>query len=308
MQSAEPVGNIMVKTTISIVTKRDTWHLRYGNPCGETLCPVCKKHSITQLNNTMGHIYPESKGGDSSSNNLIPICNSCNLAMGSKDMRDFTRNQYKRELDIPLCDTTSVPDVKPEEYSENRHITDFIEKSFVFKTKYSIGRTILVDYIRKCINGLNFTVDDIGNALAHRGISYYTPSPVIDGLRRKSIDEKCIEEKYIEEITLRHNEQKELDAKRATDDLFNNFFNQHFKRSNYDSVKVSHVKRLWNIYKRESLEKNTPFSTDQIIERIREKCGSDPSNNKILDGLCEIKDYITWPLEPEHATLLTAMP
>ena len=38
-----------------------------------------------------GHVIPECKGGKTNLSNLKPICQTCNLSMGTKNMDEFMK-------------------------------------------------------------------------------------------------------------------------------------------------------------------------------------------------------------------------
>lgn len=57
----------------------------------ESKCPIqwCQ-NTITVFDFQAGHNIPESKGGKTSIENLIPICSRCNLSMGDR----YTINEW----------------------------------------------------------------------------------------------------------------------------------------------------------------------------------------------------------------------
>jgi 5-methylcytosine-specific restriction endonuclease McrA len=66
--------------------KRLVWNTYIGEEIGKIKCMCCKLSDITQLTFDCGHIISESTGGELSIDNLIPICHSCNLSMGSQNL------------------------------------------------------------------------------------------------------------------------------------------------------------------------------------------------------------------------------
>jgi len=56
--------------------------------CGKTFEHKCLvdwcKNILTPFQFEAGHIIPESKGGPTTLENLLPICSSCNKSMGNK--------------------------------------------------------------------------------------------------------------------------------------------------------------------------------------------------------------------------------
>jgi 5-methylcytosine-specific restriction endonuclease McrA len=71
------------------------WDTHIGKHIGSTLCTVCNNNEITQLDFHCGHIIAEAEGGETSVNNLMPICASCNLSMGRKNMHVFKNTYFK---------------------------------------------------------------------------------------------------------------------------------------------------------------------------------------------------------------------
>ncbi len=67
------------------------WNEYIGEDIGSSLCLCCKKEKITQMNFTCGHVLSEAEGGEITVENLRPICNPCNLSMGTKHMDDFMK-------------------------------------------------------------------------------------------------------------------------------------------------------------------------------------------------------------------------
>ena len=54
-------------------------------------------------NKYIGHIISERNGGSTTLNNLIPLCQTCNLSMGRQNMNDFVKKYgFHDELDNSL--------------------------------------------------------------------------------------------------------------------------------------------------------------------------------------------------------------
>ena len=78
------------KETIPQYVKEETWRL-YGG----SLCWCCQHSPISAKNKHFGHIIAESNGGEVTIDNLRPICQNCNLRMGTMNMYDFMiKNSY----------------------------------------------------------------------------------------------------------------------------------------------------------------------------------------------------------------------
>ena len=71
------------KKKIPTALRQQAWIKQFGMP--EYKCPVswCQ-NKITPFSFDAGHNIPESKGGKTSIENLIPLCRSCNLGMGDR--------------------------------------------------------------------------------------------------------------------------------------------------------------------------------------------------------------------------------
>ena len=68
----------------------------FSTKCKTTWCP----NTITAFSFQAGHNVPESKGGITSLENLIPICPRCNLSMGNR----YTFDEW--------CKLTTTPTLK----------------------------------------------------------------------------------------------------------------------------------------------------------------------------------------------------
>ena len=72
------------KSTIPKALREQVWltHMgrRYEGKCIVRWC----KNNMTVHDFHVGHDIPESKGGATELSNLLPICNRCNLSMGSQ--------------------------------------------------------------------------------------------------------------------------------------------------------------------------------------------------------------------------------
>jgi hypothetical protein len=83
------------KTAIPKSLKMIVWKNTFGLHVGQTECPVCKHHLITQMDFHCGHIIPECEGGETNAGNLLPICAKCNLSMGRKNLKEFQQKYFK---------------------------------------------------------------------------------------------------------------------------------------------------------------------------------------------------------------------
>ena len=87
-------NTIFKRKTIPRKLKYDVWDKYIGPEHARAKCYCCRTTVIEKTKFTCGHIKPVSKGGDNSINNLKPICEQCNLCMGSMNMVDYIKLYY----------------------------------------------------------------------------------------------------------------------------------------------------------------------------------------------------------------------
>ena len=95
------------KDKIPLALREQVWIHRMGRVF-EGKCPVtwCK-NTITVFDFESGHNIPESKGGATSIENLLPICSRCNKGMGNRHSIDEWGAKYQPE-DIPASSTKTT--------------------------------------------------------------------------------------------------------------------------------------------------------------------------------------------------------
>ena len=86
------------KKAIPKKIKNDSWNKYVGKKVGETKCLCCRTTQIESKDFVAGHIISEANGGTITVDNIVPICNSCNLSMGTKNMDDFISEHYPENL------------------------------------------------------------------------------------------------------------------------------------------------------------------------------------------------------------------
>ena len=85
------------KQKIPLAVKRQAWVNQYG-PIPTVKCAVAWcTNQISPFDFEAGHNIPESKGGQCSVENIIPICKSCNRSMSD----NFTIDQFSKEFQKP---------------------------------------------------------------------------------------------------------------------------------------------------------------------------------------------------------------
>ena len=74
----------LMKKKIPGALRREVW-IKYNGPCFNAKCKVSWCHNeINPFSFECGHNIPESKGGATNVDNLLPICASCNKSMGNR--------------------------------------------------------------------------------------------------------------------------------------------------------------------------------------------------------------------------------
>jgi hypothetical protein len=79
------------KKSISASLRQKVWNQYIGLSVGETLCKCCNTNIISQLRFHCGHVIAEACGGETTIENLRPICEKCNLSMGTQNLNDFAQ-------------------------------------------------------------------------------------------------------------------------------------------------------------------------------------------------------------------------
>ena len=89
------------KKSIPLSLKALVWNKYIGEEKGTGHCQCCRKNIIKQISFHCGHIISERNGGSTTLNNLIPLCQTCNLSMGKQNMNDFVKKYgfHENELD-----------------------------------------------------------------------------------------------------------------------------------------------------------------------------------------------------------------
>lgn len=81
---APPAAPAYKKTTIPKALREALWLKYFGKEFEARCCVTWCPNSITVYDFQAGHNVPESKGGATTLENLVPICSRCNLSMGSQ--------------------------------------------------------------------------------------------------------------------------------------------------------------------------------------------------------------------------------
>jgi 5-methylcytosine-specific restriction endonuclease McrA len=83
--------NTNKRINISAALRKKVWYTYIGKQHGISPCLCCRSEEIGQLDFHVGHVVSIKEGGDTTINNLRPICSTCNLSMGSTHMSAFIK-------------------------------------------------------------------------------------------------------------------------------------------------------------------------------------------------------------------------
>ena len=78
--------------------KDESWNTYVGKDKTKGLCVCCRKEEIRIQNFTAGHINSEKNGGVITIDNIIPICQPCNLSMGITNMEIFILKHFPKNI------------------------------------------------------------------------------------------------------------------------------------------------------------------------------------------------------------------
>lgn len=99
------------KKVISKKLREEVWLKHFGKTFSSK-CPIqwCTRE-ISVFAFEVGHNIPESKGGRTTIDNLIPICGECNRSMGDR----FTIDEFSRQFAavVPVPAVPAVPAAAP---------------------------------------------------------------------------------------------------------------------------------------------------------------------------------------------------
>jgi len=103
------------KKVISKKLREEVWLKHFGKTFSAK-CPVqwCTRE-ISVFSFEAGHNIPESKGGKTTIDNLIPICGDCNRSMGDRFTIDDFSKQYASSTVINITPSLDVH-VKPQTF------------------------------------------------------------------------------------------------------------------------------------------------------------------------------------------------
>jgi len=120
------------KKSIPLSLKALVWNKYIGEEKGVGQCQCCRKNIIKQISFHCGHIISERNGGSTTLNNLIPLCQTCNLSMGKQNMNDFVK-KYGFHDNEPVNESPKRIINKTKKKLVNNNIDNVNNNSIVIK-------------------------------------------------------------------------------------------------------------------------------------------------------------------------------
>ena len=91
------------KNKIPKALREQVWLKNMGQAFQGKCCVTWCRNSISVFDFHCGHNIPESKGGGTTLDNLVPICSRCNISMGSGYSIDEWNEKFSRKT-VPVVD------------------------------------------------------------------------------------------------------------------------------------------------------------------------------------------------------------
>lgn len=133
-------------------TQAERMVMRNFKSKSRNVCGYCGKH-VADSNKTIDHKIPYSRGGKTTSNNLIVACECCN-----KDKADMTKSEYMEYLKIKYSKINGNKTLRTIkeliEYNENIAIDNMNTMRLLQET------TLKRKDIEKCIEDMNFNASE----------------------------------------------------------------------------------------------------------------------------------------------------
>ena len=85
------------KKKIPKALREQVWINKMGKNFSGTCSISWCENDMSCFNFDCGHNIPESKGGPTNIENLIPICRNCNVGMGNR----FTIEEWEKKYEVP---------------------------------------------------------------------------------------------------------------------------------------------------------------------------------------------------------------
>lgn len=95
------------------------WNTYIGEKTGQAQCWVGCGSTITQSNFECGHIQSRYHGGETTIDNLRPVCSSCNKSIGIKNMNEFKKEYGFKTPIYPKDDVLIEVELEKETKNDN---------------------------------------------------------------------------------------------------------------------------------------------------------------------------------------------
>lgn len=82
------------RSSIPKAIREQVWDKYIGESQSSALCIICNHRKINMRKFHCGHIVSDKDGGTATVDNLLPICEPCNLSMGSNHMDMYVKEYY----------------------------------------------------------------------------------------------------------------------------------------------------------------------------------------------------------------------
>jgi len=106
------------KATIPKPLRRAVWEKHYGKDLSHGPCDICG-HDLSVFEYECGHIHAEALGGETTVENLLPICGACNKSMGKMNLYQFKEKIHL--VALTQEEKEIVSHLTPEELSQASH-------------------------------------------------------------------------------------------------------------------------------------------------------------------------------------------
>lgn len=168
------------KEKIPATVRNSVWEI-YNGPNSISKCFCCDVESISKANFVCGHILAENKNGTVDLENLVPLCSSCNLSMGTQHMFEFMKkykmlglkNFTENGVPIKYNDKNSFQSSTLKKIDEKYYSANYIRK-MNNKPKIKINdinlRNVLDSFINKS-NSENITRNQLAQICLSKDIS-----------------------------------------------------------------------------------------------------------------------------------------
>jgi hypothetical protein len=143
------------KSYIPQSVKNETWDKYIGQSVDTAKCLCCNTTDITRTTCHYGHVISERMNGPTCSENIRPICRTCNLSMGTQNMCYYQQryHPFAPKIVPPSGDLQLQINYQSQGRGDTKLQSDFFSmKIDIFRYKIKIEKTLekLDEDIRVC--------------------------------------------------------------------------------------------------------------------------------------------------------------